>query len=74
MECLNCNSKNKLSDLGFGDAGAYPSSIHKVSIKKGFTSRIMGNKDGTSLVRAYVCADCGFVALFTQNPEELSGS
>lgn len=73
-KCLNCQSKNIISDLGLEDAGAYPSGSHKVARDKGFTSKVLGKKGGTSLVRAYVCADCSFTALFAQDIMQLTGS
>jgi len=73
-KCLNCQAENIIPDLGLEDAGAYPSGSHKVAIDRGFTSKVRGKKGGTSLVRAYVCADCGFTALFVQNVEQLTGS
>jgi predicted Zn-ribbon and HTH transcriptional regulator len=78
-KCLNCNSEKILPDLHFMDAGAYPSGSHKVSIDKSFTDRVLNDvvgtdKGGTSLISAYVCADCGFTALFSADLEKLTGS
>ena len=76
-KCINCGSKEIVADLGFEDAGAYPSGSHQVTVDKvhtGFTARLVGKKAGKSLVRAYVCADCGYTALFAQNPKELVDS
>jgi predicted Zn-ribbon and HTH transcriptional regulator len=77
--CLHCNSKNILPDLGVMDAGAYPSGSHKVSIDRGFTDRLLSDvvrheKGGTSLIRAHVCLDCGFTAIFAQDLKELTSS
>ena len=77
--CLNCNSENILPDLGLMDAGAYPSGSHKVTVDKDLSDRLLNDvlnhdKGGTSLIRAYVCVDCGFTALFAQNLEKLTGS
>lgn len=76
-KCLNCGSREIISDLGFEDAGAYPSGSHQVTVDTvhtGFTSRLVGKKAGKSLIRAAVCADCGYTALFAQKPEELARS
>ena len=79
-KCLNCQSENIASDLTLEDAGAYPAGNHKVVGKMGLGSKlkseILGGKKGdlSSLVQAYACAECGFVALFTQDVTQLTGS
>ena len=70
--CLHCGSEQILPDLALQDAGAYPSGSHKVSVETGVTARIFGKKGGSSILRAHVCADCGFAALFAQDPDQLS--
>lgn len=72
--CLNCQSQHILPDLAVQDAGAYPSGSHKVSIEGSIPARFLGKKGASSVLRAYVCADCGFVALFAQEPGQLSGT
>ena len=69
--CLNCQSHQIFSDLALEDAGAYPSGSHKVSVKKGASARILGKKGSSSLLCAYVCADCGYAALFAEEPDQL---
>jgi hypothetical protein len=78
-KCLNCQSDKIMPDLAVEDAGAYPSGSHRVSVDKGFSDRLLNDvikydKGGTSLIRAYVCVDCGFTALFAQSLEKLTGS
>jgi predicted Zn-ribbon and HTH transcriptional regulator len=70
-QCLNCQSKQIIPDLALQDAGAYPSGSHKVSVEKGAPARLLGKKGGSSLLRAYVCEDCGFTALFAEEPDQL---
>ena len=77
-KCLNCQAENIISDLELADAGAYPSHSHKVVSDTGVTSKlkaeVFGKKGGASALRAYVCSDCGFTALFAQDVSQLSGS
>lgn len=77
-KCLNCQSASIIPDLSLEDAGAYPSHSHKVVSDTGVTSKlkaeVFGKKGGASKVRAYVCADCGFTALFVQDAKQLAGS
>lgn len=70
--CLHCRSEQIFPDLALQDAGAYPSGSHKVAVETGATARIFGKKGGSTILRAYVCADCGFTALFAQEPDQLS--
>lgn len=76
-KCLNCGSREIISDLGFQDAGAYASGSHRVTVDTvhtSFTARLVGKNAGTSIIRAAVCVDCGYTALIAQNPEELVNS
>lgn len=76
-KCINCGSKEIATDLALEDAGAYPSGSHQVTvdtIHTGFTARLVGKKAGKSLVRAHVCVDCGYTALFAQDPKDLVNS
>jgi hypothetical protein len=70
--CLNCQSAHILSNLALQDAGAYPSGSHKVSVEKGVAARLLGKKEGSSILQAHVCMDCGFTALFAQDLDQLS--
>jgi hypothetical protein len=68
MKCLNCNSTNITGALAVEDDGAYPAGNHKVTTGHG-RSR-MSKKSGSRLV-ARVCTDCGFTALFAEDPSTL---
>jgi predicted Zn-ribbon and HTH transcriptional regulator len=72
--CLNCQSQQIIPDLALQDAGAYPSGSHKVTVEKSGPARILGKKGSSSLLRAFVCADCGFTALFAEDPEKFSST
>lgn len=72
--CLNCQSQNIIPDLALQDAGAYPSGSHKVAIEQSGAARIFGKKGSSSLLRAFVCGDCGYTALFAQEPTQFSNS
>jgi predicted nucleic-acid-binding Zn-ribbon protein len=70
MKCLNCGSTNITDALAMEDDGAYPAGNHKVTTGHG-RSR-MSKKPSTRLA-ARVCTDCGFTALFAEDPSALSG-
>ena len=72
--CIHCQSQHILPDLALQDAGAYPSGSHKVTVEQSAKARIFGKKGSSSLLRAYVCVDCGYTALFAQDPEQLSNA
>ena len=69
MKCLNCGSANLTDALAVEDDGAYPAGNHKVTTGHG-RSR-MSKKSGTRLT-ARVCTDCGFTALFADDPSALA--
>ena len=69
MKCLNCDSANITDALAIEDDGAYPAGNHKVSARHG-RSRV-SKKFGTRLA-ARVCRDCGFTALFAEDPSTLA--
>ena len=69
MKCVNCGSTNITDALAVEDDGAYPAGNHKVTTRHG-RSR-MSKKSDTRLA-ARVCTDCGFTALFAEDPSALS--
>jgi predicted nucleic-acid-binding Zn-ribbon protein len=69
MKCVNCGSTNITDALAVEDDGAYPAGNHKVTTGHG-RSR-MSKKSDTRLA-ARVCTDCGFTALFAEDPSALS--
>ena len=70
MKCLNCGSSEVTEPLAVADDGAYPSGNHKVTKPAG---RIRKSKAPTSRLSARVCTECGYTALFAENPGDLAG-
>ena len=69
MKGLSCGSTNITGELAVEDDGAYAAGNHKVTTGYGRTR--MSRKSGTRLT-ARACADCGFTALFAEDPSALS--
>ena len=70
MNCLNCGSDNITDPLAVEDDGAYPAGNHKVTTRHG---RKRASKASDSRLHARVCLDCGYTALFAEDPSGLSG-
>jgi hypothetical protein len=66
---VNCGSTNITNALAVEDDGAYPAGNHKVTQADG-RSR-MRKKPSTRLA-ARMCTDCGFTALFAEDPSALA--
>jgi ribosomal protein L32 len=69
MKCLNCGSEKITGALAVEDDGAYPAGNHKVGAQSG---RKRASKTATSRLHARVCIDCGYTALFADDPSALS--
>ena len=69
MKCLNCGSENVTDSLAVEDDGAYPAGNHKVGMQSG---RKRASKAASSRLQARVCLDCGYTALFAEDPSALS--
>ena len=69
MKCLNCGSENVTDPLAVEDDGAYPAGNHKVSTRHG---RKRASKGASSRLQARVCVDCGYAALFAEQPSALT--
>ena len=69
MHCLNCGSESVTDSLAVEDDGAYPAGNHKVGTRQGL-KRL--SKTVSTRLHARVCLDCGFTALFAEDPSELS--
>lgn len=68
--CLNCESTSIIPDLRLEDAGPYPSAEHQVRVNRAPGALIFRNPLQVHL-RAFVCGDCGYTALFVENPADL---
>lgn len=69
MKCLNCGSDNLTSSLAVEDDGAYPAGNHKVTTRHG---RSRASKASGTRLAARACLECGFTALFAEDPSALS--
>jgi len=69
MKCLNCGSVNVTEALAVEDDGAYPAGNHKVTSRHG---RKRTSKASDSRIAARVCIDCGYAALFAEDPAGLA--
>jgi len=69
MKCLNCGSDNLTSSLAVEDDGAYPAGNHKVTTRQG---RSRASKASGTRLAARACLECGFTALFAEDPSALS--